>query len=147
MPREGYNDQSKIYDQNYRKKNKEKIAAANKLYRQKNKDKIKEARQKWLANNPHIGRMYIARRKARLRGAQVEKYTIEEVLDTYGTDCYLCSLPINLNAPRRVGAKGWEEALHIDHVIPLSKGGDDVLINVRPAHGLCNMQKHASENY
>ena len=142
MPRNGYNEQSKVYDKRYREKNKEKIALANKLYRENNKFKIKEARKKWLAKNPYIGRIYIARRKARLRGAKVEKYTTEQVLNTYGTDCYLCGKPINLSAPRRVGKEGWQDSLHIDHVVPLSKGGDDVLSNVRPSHGLCNMKKY-----
>jgi len=34
--------------------------------------------------------------------------------------------------------------LHIDHVMPLSKGGPDTLENVRPAHGSCNVKKQAN---
>ena len=145
MPRDGYREQSKLYDKRYREKNKEAIALRNRAYNENNKSKIKKIRKKWLEKNPNIGREYIARRKARLRGAKVEKYTTEQVLTTYGTDCYLCNKPIDLKAPRRVGKKGWQHALHIDHVIPLSKGGDDILSNVRPAHGLCNMRKHAKK--
>ena len=46
-----------------------------------------------------------------------------------------------MNAPRQTGLDGWENGLQIDHLIPISKGGPDTLINVRPTHGLCNLRK------
>lgn len=69
-------------------------------------------------------------------------FSVNTVLDTYGTDCHLCGEAIDLDAPRLVGQPGWERSLHIDHVIPISKGGDDTLENVRPSHGICNVRKH-----
>lgn len=69
-------------------------------------------------------------------------FSANMVIETYGTDCHLCGGAIDLAAPRSPGAVGWEKSLHIDHVIPLSKGGDDTLDNVRPAHGQCNVKKH-----
>lgn len=145
MPRKGYEEKSKLYDKRYREKNKEAISLRNKNYNESNKDKVKEIKRKWLDKNPGIGRVYRARRKARLRGSTVEKYTTDEVLVKYGTDCHLCGKSINLNAPRRVGKIGWQNGLHIDHLIPISKGGSDTLSNVRPAHGLCNMKKYFNE--
>lgn len=71
-------------------------------------------------------------------------FSVNTVLETYGTDCHLCGGPIDLNAPRLVGRPGWEMSLHIDHVVPMSRGGDDTLENVRPAHGKCNVVKHNS---
>ena len=69
-------------------------------------------------------------------------YTHKEVLEMYGTNCHICKKPIDLNAPRGVGKKvGWEYGLHFDHVIPLSKGGEDTIDNVKPAHAICNMRK------
>jgi 5-methylcytosine-specific restriction endonuclease McrA len=55
----------------------------------------------------------------------------------------LCNTAVDLNAPRKSGIPGWEKGLHIDHFIPVSKGGPDTLNNVRPTHGLCNIRKHA----
>jgi 5-methylcytosine-specific restriction endonuclease McrA len=69
-------------------------------------------------------------------------FSANMVLETYGTDCHLCGGAIDLDAPRTAGKPGWEKSLHIDHVIPLSKGGDDTLENVRPSHGKCNVRKH-----
>jgi 5-methylcytosine-specific restriction endonuclease McrA len=69
-------------------------------------------------------------------------FSANTVIQTYGTDCHLCGEAIDLDAPRTTGRPGWERSLHVDHVIPLSKGGDDTLENVRPSHGKCNIRKH-----
>lgn len=71
-----------------------------------------------------------------------DHYSANTVLITYGESCHLCGEQIDLSAPRTPGKPGWERSLHIDHVIPLSKGGDDILENVRPSHGKCNIRKN-----
>jgi 5-methylcytosine-specific restriction endonuclease McrA len=70
-------------------------------------------------------------------------FTANTVLAEYGDNCHICGGQIDLNAPRKSGAEGWELSLHIDHLMPLSKGGDDTLENVRPSHGQCNLFKSA----
>ena len=81
-------------------------------------------------------------RTAKSYGVKIEPYTYLDVISTYGTDCHICHKPINLEAARQVGQEaGWENSLHIDHVIPMSKGGEDTLFNVRPSHAKCNMIK------
>ena len=69
------------------------------------------------------------------------KYSMLEILLAHGTKCHLCGKDIDFAAPRRVGYRGWENALHLDHVLPLSKGGSDELENVKPSHGYCNIKK------
>jgi 5-methylcytosine-specific restriction endonuclease McrA len=86
-------------------------------------------------------------RRARYYGSVRKPYTVREVLETYGTSCHICSEPINLEAPRQVGLSGWEKGLHLDHLIPLSKGGEDTLDNIRPSHGQCNIIKWAKLNW
>ena len=71
------------------------------------------------------------------------RYSMFEVLLTHGTICHLCDRPIDMVATRKVGYYGWENGLHLDHVIPLSKGGLDTLENVKPAHARCNINKGA----
>ena len=85
-------------------------------------------------------------RKARAvrLGVDHDGYTDQDVLDNFGTDCHICSEPIDLTAPRQCGKLGWERGLHIDHVFPISRGGTDTLDNVRPAHGKCNIIKNAT---
>jgi 5-methylcytosine-specific restriction endonuclease McrA len=80
-----------------------------------------------------------------LKGAKQEPYTYKDVLEKYGSICHLCEKPIDLSAPRGTGLDGWEQGLQVDHVIALSRGGDDTLANVRPAHGKCNILKSAKD--
>jgi 5-methylcytosine-specific restriction endonuclease McrA len=83
------------------------------------------------------------RQKNRKRRASLSKpYNELQVIATYGANCYLCGLGIDFMAPRKCGVVGWENGFHVDHLIPVSKGGQDTLENVRPAHGLCNLSKY-----
>lgn len=94
---------------------------------------------KWRKLNPDAKR----RSEARRRSTVYEKYTELQVIDIYGSVCHLCGKDIDMTAKRSPGKPGWELSLHLDHVIPISKGGTDTLENVRPAHGICNIKKGA----
>lgn len=50
--------------------------------------------------------------------------------------CYLCRRPIPGDVP-------WNDpwAFTLDHVVPLSAGGQDCVENLRPAHRECNVAK------
>ena len=98
-------------------------------------------------NKPEQSRKDARRRRARKLGVTSEHYSEQQVLDVYGTNCHLCLEPIDLQAPRQQGSdSGWERGLHLDHIVPVSKGGSDTLDNVRPAHVLCNLQKGVKWN-
>jgi 5-methylcytosine-specific restriction endonuclease McrA len=91
--------------------------------------------------NPEAALARVHKRRARKLHNGAEPYTRQNMLDTYGSNCYLCGLPINLSVSGKVGSSNWENGLHIEHVIPLSAGGTDKLENVRPSHGRCNLDK------
>jgi hypothetical protein len=114
---------------------------------EKNWDQRQIDAREWQAANPEKVREASIKsnhkRRAQKNSTNHEPYTIDELITTYGTICHLCGGEIDFNAPRRAGVEGWEFGLHIDHVMPLSKGGDDTLLNVRPAHGQCNLAKSA----
>lgn len=76
------------------------------------------------------------RRRARLANARHEPYTLQQILGRDGYICHICSGPIDPHAK-------WPEpgAATIDHVVPLSTGGDDTPDNVAPAHFACNLRK------
>ena len=103
---------------------------------------INKLRKAWRERTPNARRDRMHRAKA--AGGELGYYSDLMVLELYGTDCHICGEPIDLNAPRQCGKEGWEKALHVDHVIPLSKGGPDTIDNVRPAHGQCNIIKWAN---
>lgn len=81
------------------------------------------------------------RRDKRVRINGFEYYNTQDVLDMWGFDCHICKGPIDFRAPRQCGQPGWELGLHLDHVIPLAKGGPDTVANVKPAHAKCNTDK------
>ena len=124
--------------------NKELERFKRKEYYSKNSEKEKLRERIYKKNNPHIKRESERRRRAKKFENGFEPYKETQVLEIYGKDCHICLRPIDLSAPRQPGLHGWEIGLHIDHVIPLSKGGPDTIDNVRPAHGSCNVKKHAN---
>lgn len=127
--------------------NPDKVKAINKTYRITNFEKRKAEGRAWKKAHPEKGRANCRKRNALKRNNECVDYTEQQVLKTYGTNCNICSLPVDLKAARKVGLPGWENGLHIDHLLPVSKGGPDTLENVRPTHGLCNITKNNKENY
>jgi len=73
------------------------------------------------------------------RGVAHENWTENQLIQTYGSDCYICNNAIDFNAPRR--GKGSEYSFWPDHVIPTSRGGSNTIANVRPCHRTCNEHK------
>lgn len=71
---------------------------------------------------------YTKRRRARKASAFVEDVLTDVVVATHGRWCYLCESPI-------VGE------LQVDHVEPLSRGGEHSYDNTRPTHPHCNLSK------
>lgn len=101
--------------------------------------------RKYNQNNPEKSKAWSRlsnnRRYRRALDNGQEFYTSEDVLSRWGTNCHLCNTPIDFSAPSQCGEPGWQKGLHLDHVVPLSKGGSDTLDNVKPAHALCNISK------
>ena len=151
-----YRESVKIAHRKWYENNLEKVKIDQAVWRAKNPDKVKKSemksrarnketylayQRKWAKDNPEIARIKSRKRRAVRNRVDAEPYTTEEVLALYGTDCHLCGLPIDLEAPRHVGYKGWENGLHLDHDTPISLGGADTISNVKPAHGRCNLAK------
>lgn len=112
-----------------------------------NKERNLENGRKWRKQNLEKARKIDAeasrKRRAIKNNNQFEPYTEKEVLSLYGNECHICKIAIDLNAPRWSAHKGFEMGLHIDHLVPLAKGGPDTLENVRPSHAICNLRKGA----
>ncbi len=74
------------------------------------------------------------RRRVRLARISSTKITSEpirrqDIFDRDGGVCHLCNLPVD--------PTNW----HMDHVIPISRGGHHTADNVRTSHPLCNLRK------
>jgi hypothetical protein len=130
-------DKLKKQGQEWRKKNLSRYNLNKKKWRQKNPEAHKKSRDNWYKNNKNKRTEYNNRRRANKLNNGWEKYTEQDMFNKYGTDCYLCQQPIDLNISRTE-----PEGLNIEHVIPIAKGGPDTLENVRPSHRKCNQSKH-----
>lgn len=73
-----------------------------------------------------------ARRRAKIKTGTFEKFTRAEIIERDRSICHLCG---KVCAPNEI---------HIDHVIPLSKGGTHTRGNVKVACATCNISKGAS---
>ncbi len=149
----------------YRQENKEKVQAGKRKYRQENKEKLKEKdalyykenRERirkrgteytaahseenrsrmatWVVNNKerHLANAKVANHRRRARIAKVGgKFTKADIRNLYasqGAKCYYCSV-------------GIEEEYHIDHMLPLHRGGSNWLENLCLACVPCNLSKH-----
>ena len=123
--------------------NRERIIAERKAYSEANREGIsawKKAHhaEKW-ANDPEYRARYYAntRRRQRLLASAIqEPYSREDIFERDNWTCQLCQEPI-------VPALKWPDrwAASIDHVTPISHGGDDTPANVQAAHLTCNQSK------
>lgn len=110
-------------------------------WHKKNPEKVSEYSRNYRLSHMEEKRQKDRKRKALKLGNGHSPYTEAQILELYGTNCYLCDMPISLDYSRRAGIDNWRSGLHIDHIIPLSVGGEDNLDNVRPSHAWCNMAK------
>jgi len=92
-------------------------------------------------NRLETNRQNKRKRRAKKFGGGFSPYTEADVFEMWGTCCHLCGEEVDLDAPRLIGKIGWERGLHLEHVVDLAKGGDDVVENVKPSHGICNLRK------
>ena len=132
------------YAKEYYKAHKEHRDIKGRQWARENADKTREYNRKSYQKNPNKAIIRSRQRKIKMMGNGYKLYTLEQVLEEYGQVCYLCELEIDLTLPRKIGVAGWEFGLHLDHVTPISKGGQDCLENVAPTHAICNLNKRGN---
>lgn len=114
----------------WRAENPEVYLNASRRWKENNKERYRANHREWTKNNAEHVRNYNRMRRAHARGATIQDFSDEQLMQrmsVYGFKCAYCD-------------EGNFE--HIDHVIPLSKGGKHCLANLRPACAPCNLSKH-----
>lgn len=67
--------------------------------------------------------------ESQLKRKKLPEHTRLSIYKKYDFKCAICNVDLTLVAP------------HIDHIVPLAKGGQDVLSNLQPLCGPCNLKK------
>jgi len=101
-------------------------------YRARNRKRISMYQSEWRANNS--GRLTETQRrryKRMIESTRVDKVSRTDLIQAHGSGCYLCDDPLS------------RATLTMDHVIPLARGGEHTLNNLRPCCGRCNSRKGA----
>jgi 5-methylcytosine-specific restriction endonuclease McrA len=99
-----------------------------------NPEKSAAFRRSWRERNPELSREYVRRRYVWRKTGVIAPFTLAQLQDKmryWGGRCWMCGEP----------------ATTVDHVKPISKGGRDILANMRPACAACNSKKHAKWPY
>lgn len=131
------------YNKRWRQEHPEEYRAYWEWYRTTYPDKVKAAYQKWEAANPnHVrewternreqARETVRRRRSRLRSAQSFEVTTRDVkrmVARFGNRCAYCRERLS-------------DRYHVDHVVPISRGGDNGIGNLVPACAACNSSKN-----
>jgi 5-methylcytosine-specific restriction endonuclease McrA len=134
--RNHYIDNQAVYKEKakvWRQSNPERSNELSKLWKQKNPGKCKEGGRRWRKENPEKHAAKERKRRAILRNVEHEPYTVEDIQDLWYSQsgcCSYCGTPLF-------------SRYHVDHMIPISRGGPDKLANLTLACPLCNLQKHA----
>jgi len=125
-----YLKQEKYYE-NYRKTHCQDRKKCVRKWRKENPERIKITNKKWVKNNPDKIREYNFKRKI---NGTIEKGVVDRVINAnilkYGSIiCEKCE-------------KECLDNYHIDHIIPISKGGNNDYSNLQILCAHCNLVKH-----
>jgi len=118
-------ERRKVYMQEWHEAN----ADHSREYRKAHRPQLREATRKHTAAHPEVKAEMERRRRARKRNVVTENVSPAEILQRFGSTCYICNKDIEA------------EDLNLDHIIPISKGGPHVWENLRPTHASCNARK------
>jgi 5-methylcytosine-specific restriction endonuclease McrA len=98
-------------------------------WRAEHPERNRAMQDKWDKAHPENRSARSYRRRQRIAGAVVEKIDPRAIYERDGGKCHICG--------KRVAKKD----ISIDHLIPVSHGGDHVALNVRLAHLRCNIKR------
>ena len=116
-------DKRRALDAKFRANNRLAQAQRAKDYRSRNPD----SRRNWSIKNPERQAAIYAKRSFAKRGGVCYKITLVELTKLYLDPCAYCGAPSE----------------HIDHIVPLSRGGKHSIGNLTGACKSCNLSKAA----
>ena len=116
----------------YRSENKDALRILSAKWRQENKDRIKATREKWEKENPTASRIKAQNYRARKRvaGGVLSAGLANKLFVLQRGRCACCGEPL-------------ENDYHLDHIMPLALGGQNIDSNIQLLRSICNRIKHS----
>jgi 5-methylcytosine-specific restriction endonuclease McrA len=109
--------------------NPEKQKKAIKRWQEENEEQFLATRKKWRQDNKEYLRVHCINRRRKLAEGSLSKNIVETLMEKQKGICTCCLKPLNGD-------------YHIDHIIPVAKGGSNTDENVQLLHSRCNMIKN-----
>jgi len=127
-------------------KNRQRANENSKSWVARNKEKSLESHRKYYHSNKDKYEKYWAERRVRLHGVHREPWSRREIAERDNWTCQLCGKPIE-DMPKENYRNPMY--LNIDHIVPISQGGDDAPHNLQATHATCNKSKwiYAGESW
>jgi len=135
---EGLKSQSKKYylenkdavlarNKNYLILNPQVVRISSRNYRANHPERARDNGARWRESNPELCREQSQRRRARRLNNGVFKVTSGELARLYASPCAYCGQP----------------SKHLDHIVPISRGGTHSIGNLTGSCASCNFSKGA----
>lgn len=114
----------------WREANREKARKSVRKWVEANPKRVREAIRNWQKANPEKVKIHHHDRRARTKGngGKLSKNIIQTLLDRQGNKCACCGTTL-------------QNGFHLDHIIPLAKGGTNTDSNVQLLTPKCNLIK------
>jgi len=131
------------YGLDYKRLNPVKCEATIKEWRSKNREYLNEKQRKYASTINGKASQSVRRKNRRKRIKETDDGTVttESLIaleKKQNHKCHHCEKLLDYNTPR---------AVHLDHLLPLSKGGQHTISNVRWSCAYCNISKGTKLNY
>lgn len=104
------------------------------IWRSTRRRELADASRRWRQENPEKTRVIDRNKKIRRRGAE-GSHTLQDVQNLLESQRFKCA----------ECGKSVRKEYHVDHIMPLSKGGTNWPSNLQILCPPCNMEKHATD--
>lgn len=112
----------------------DKARTQNRIWKELNPDRYRELGREWYRNHPESRKAKDHRRRALIVGCE-GSHTRQDIEGLYKKQkgrCVICFVKLN-------------KKYHMDHVVPLSKGGTNWISNIQLTCKACNLRKGAKD--